>query len=635
MNTKILCLFLVLCTFSSISFAQNTNLIAFTLPPELKKDANAVIRENNIEITIEDIHKMVVKERRVTTVLNKLGNKHIDTYLNYDNDTKIINLTAKVYNSFGKEIKKFSKNKFIDVSAVDGGTLYSDARVKYIEYTPTEYPYTVIVEKEYKTSSTGFIPKWYPQDAFYLSVQRSEYTIHNPQNIETRVLEQNIDGYSIKKLSENNIHYVANNIPALKYEQNTISFHEITPSVSVALNQFTLKGVHGNGKNWDEFGKWMYFKLLEGRTALNPATIEKVKNLVSGIENDIEKAKKVYDFVQKKTRYISVQIGIGGWQPISAQEVDKLGYGDCKGLTNYTKALLDVVGITSYHTIVYADEKRNIDKNFTSIQGNHMILNIPNHEKDIWLECTSQTKPFGFLGEFTHDRDVLVVTPEGGIIKRTPTYKNEFNSQDTKANINLDNKGNISATVNIISKGTQYDDKYSIESLSKDDLAKYYTSKLWFYNNNLDIISTSLTNDKEKVEFKENIKVKLSDYATTTENELMLRVNVFNKNAYVPKRYRNRNLPLRISSGYKDVDEYTFLIPESYTIGMLPEKVEINNKFGSYTMELLKIDSNTLRYKKTFILKEGTYPKEDYKLYRKFRKRIAKKENLRIVLPKK
>jgi transglutaminase-like putative cysteine protease len=45
-----------------------------------------------------------------------------------------------------------------------------------------------------------------------------------------------------------------------------------------------------------------------------------------------KKAKKIYQYLQNKTRYISVQIGIGGFQPVTAADVDRLGYGDCKGI---------------------------------------------------------------------------------------------------------------------------------------------------------------------------------------------------------------------------------------------------------------------------------------------------------------
>ena len=42
------------------------------------------------------------------------------------------------------------------------GTLYSDSRVIYYDYTPVSYPYTYELEYEYESSSTGFIPRWYP-----------------------------------------------------------------------------------------------------------------------------------------------------------------------------------------------------------------------------------------------------------------------------------------------------------------------------------------------------------------------------------------------------------------------------------------------------------------------------------------
>ena len=75
---------------------------------------------------------------------------------------------------------------------------------------------------------------------------------------------------------------------------------------------------------------------------------------------DIGKAKKIYQYVQDNTRYISVQVGIGGMQPITAKEVDLVKYGDCKGLTNYTKSLLDIVGVKSNYTRLYASASNQI-----------------------------------------------------------------------------------------------------------------------------------------------------------------------------------------------------------------------------------------------------------------------------------
>lgn len=626
-------LLLLLNTF--FSFSQETNLSSILIPKELKKNANAVVRYNSTEVIIEDINKMIVRKKRIITILNKVGDKEVDTYAHYDNDTKINKLSAKIYDAFGNEIKKYSKRKFLDVSAVDGGTLYSDSRVKYIDYTPTSYPYTVVFESEYKTSSTGFIPKWYPLESYYLSVENSEYKIINSKHFNIRIKEKNFDNFSIEKINGPIIHYKMVNQPAIKYENNSIPFVDLMPSLLSAMNSFSLKGVSGEAHDWKTFGTWMNNKLLNDKNQLSEQTINHVKSLIANTNNNVEKARIIYNYVQNKTRYISVQVGIGGWEPIAADEVDKVSYGDCKGLTNYTKALFDAVGLEANYTVVYAQNRRDIDSDFASIQGNHVILNIPNNGNDIWLECTSQTLPFGFLGDFTDDRNVLVVTKEGGIIKRTPAYKNETNLQVSKAIITLDSLGNANARLERTSGGIQYDNIYQIENKSKEDQKKFYTSKTWGYNNNLEIKNITLKNNKEEVIFTENLDILIGDYASLNQGDYLFRLNVFNKNTYVPQRYRTRTSPLKIDRGYKDVDEYTFKIPQGYSIGVLPDKKEIKTKFGNYSLSIYKKDDSTLIYKKSILIKDGVYPKEDYKFYRKFRKKIAKLENLRVALIKK
>lgn len=636
MKKRIVLQTLFFCLFTTIIFSQKVAYSSLLIPPELKENANAVIRNHTTEITIEAVDRMTVAEKRVVTILNKVGNRNVDLYAHYDNDTKITKLSARVYDALGNEIKKYSKGKFLDVSAVDGGTLYSDSRVKYVDYTPISYPYTVVFESEYKTSSTGFIRGWFPIENYFISVEESKYTLKNPTTIPFRKKEFHFEDFKIQK-QENDfgLEVTLKNQKAFKYENSSLNFRDIAPQLKVATNKFYLKGVYGKATNWEEFGKWMYEELLKGRDVLDEATKSKITALVKEVENPIERAKRVYQFMQDKTRYISVQVGIGGWEPIAANQVDKVGYGDCKGLTNYTKALLDVANVESYYTVVYADKKRDIDKDFTSIQGNHIILNIPNKGNDVWLECTSQTIPFGFLGSFTEDRNVLVITPEGGIIKRTPAYKNDINLQTTNATIQLDTEGNVKASLKRVSKGIQYDDKYRYETLSKEDLIKRYKSNDWSYNNNLEITAVNLKNDKENIVFMEDLDISIQNYAAVNQGEYLFRVNVFNRESYVPKRYRKRKLPLKIHRGYKDVDKLTIKVPEGYSLGVLPETKELSTKFGSYKISFQKVDDVTLKYEKEILIKSGTYTKEDYKAYRSFRRSIARYENTRIALKKK
>ncbi|CAM1371131.1 conserved hypothetical protein [Tenacibaculum litoreum] len=629
----ILSIVFMLC--SNIFSQEKENLSSLFIPKKLKENANAIIRLNKTVINIEAVDRLVIEQQRIVTVFNKLGKKHINAYKHYNKDTKITKLSATIYDALGNKIKKYSKSDFQDVSAIDGGTLYSDSRVKFLEHTPTSYPYTVLFESEYKNSSTGFIPKWFPIENYNLAIEKSVYVINNPQNIPFRKRNKNFVNFPIKNSSSNNnINYTLTNQPAIRPEYYTLNFEELVPNMSVSLDSFSLKGIKGNAKNWEEFGKWMYSNLISGKNQLPPSTISKVKQLVKDTNNPIEKAKIIYDYMQNKTRYISVQVDIGGWEPIAAYKVDEVSYGDCKGLTNYTKALLDVVGIKSYHALVYAGNKKNIDSSFTSIQGNHMILNIPNDGKDIWVECTSQTMPFGFLGDFTDDRDVLVITPEGGVIKRTPAYINKDNLQLTKADVKLLPNGNISAHFERKSYGTQYYDKYSIKEFTKKELNKYYKSTVWDYNNNLEVDNIKLSNNKEQIEFTENLDIKIEKFATVRDSSYLFKLNIFNRITGVPKKYRNRQQPIEVERGFTDKDEFTFTLPQGYKYTSLPEKRNITNKFGTYNIRFEKIDDTTFKYKREFSLLKGIYPKEDYKAYRKFRKTVVKYDNLRIELIK-
>ena len=137
-----------------------------------------------------------------------------------------------------------------------------------------------------------------------------------------------------------------------------------------------------------------------------------------------------------------------------ANDVDRLGYGDCKALSNYTRALLNAVDVPSYNTLLYGDRnKHDIQSDFVSMQGNHMILSIPNGENYVFLECTSQDNPFGYQANFTDDRNVLVMKPDGGEIVRTKKYENKDNSQNNKGSYSLSETGDFSGKITMVSEG--------------------------------------------------------------------------------------------------------------------------------------------------------------------------------------
>lgn len=614
---------------SLTTYAQE-KLIALTIDSELKENANAVIRLNDNLINIEAFNKFTYKNKRIVTVLNKGGKADVGAYMHYSSNVNIKKLEAIIYDAFGKEIKKVRKKEFQDVSAVDGGTLYSDSRVKYLDYTPVSYPYTVVFETEVVYKSTAFIPGWRPIEGTYVSTEESSYKVINTSGVDLKIKTQNFEDYNIEKLGEFN--YVAKALKAIKGEAYAPAFNTYAPTLKVALTKFVMEGVEGVNKDWQDFGKWVDDKLIHNTQDLPPAVKTEIKQITADAMSNIEKAKLVYQYMQDKTRYISVQVGIGGWKPMLASDVDRLGYGDCKALTNYTKALLDEVDVESYYTIIYGGRSiENIDKDFSATQGSHAILAVPNDNDYIWLECTSQTVPFGYNAYFTDDRDALIITPEGGKIVHTKVYDTKDNLQTTVATVKLDDKGSIFADVSIVSKGSQYNYHSELETKSEKDIKLYY--KNYFDNiNNLELLKLSRNNNKNDIAYTETINLAAGKYASKAGSRFLYAPNMFNKRTIVPPRYKSRKLPFKIDRGFTDVDEYEITLPETLEVEALMKPVSIENQFGSYSASIEKNLENKLVYKRKLVLNKGGYKKEDYKAFRDFYLKIVKHDKSKIAL---
>jgi len=614
-------------------FSQSNDFSSFTIPDSLKTHANAVIRYENTSIEIVNQSKMIINKQMVVTVLNKLGNEDGYIYLYYDDHSKIKNVSVKIYDALGKEIKKIRQNDFKDISAA-GNNLYSDNRVLFYEHIPLNYPYTIKYHYEISTSNTAFIPNWLPIKYFYASTQKSIYNIIFPSDIKINLEEFNLKGYLIENNNgDHNISYTLSNALAIENEYLSPFFLDYGPHVKFAANKFHLAGVDGQAKNWKEFGSWINHELLDGRDDLNENVKSEIQHLVKGVEDEKERTRLVYDYMQEKTHYISVQIGIGGWKPMLANDVDKLGYGDCKALTNYTHALLEAANVKSFYTVLYAKRRRNIDNNLANIQGNHAILMVPTKKDTIWLECTNQKSPFGYLGKFTDDRDALVVTPEGGKIIHTKKYTSDENKQLIIAEFTLDEKGNISAKAKIKSLGTQYENHYVIADYDKKEKDEYY-KKFFDKINNMKIEKTSFKNDDINIEFTEEIDFSANNYAVNSGERMLVRLNAFNVNQNVPKRYRNRKQALEIQFGFLDIDHVIINLPKNYLIESIANKKEIVTKFGKYKISMERISDQQIKYSRELLVNQGLYSVEDYNKYRKFRKKVNQLDNSKIVLIK-
>lgn len=635
MNTdvKIYLIILILLFFSlKSSAAAEIKYKASDIPADLLKDAKAVVRKSETTIEISDIDKMVMRVTYAITILNENGIRNSVLTQFYDKFLTVRKIKSDLYDQYGVPIKNGLNVEVEDYSANVGYSLYEDNRVKVLDPKYRTFPFTVEYTYEIAFNGLLYYPDWGVYDDYNVSVEKSSFTIRSPIGFKFRYLEKNMsNGCSITESENKSIHsWKYENMPAVKNEPFGKSFMEYTPVVYSAPSDFAIGGYKGNLDSWNNFGKWLNL-LAEGRNVLDKETNEKVKDMVSGLTDENDKIKVLYDYLQNKVRYVLVKVGMGGWQTIEAETVNRVSYGDCKALTNYMKSLLDVVGIRSYYTLVRAGESAPmINADFPSNQFNHVILCIPRLTDTLWLECTSQNIPFGYIGTFTDNRKALITGQDGGALVTTRKYSLNENKQFRKAVIDLAPDGSAISTVKTDYTGVLYDKIYSVLHMDEVDSRKFMLEHISIPT--FDLIS--FTHDEKKSiipEIRENLNLKLSNYGIIMGNRILINPNLMTRIEKLPYRTKDRKSEISIRRPCNEIDTVIFRLPAKYKLDKMPPKVSFSTKFGEYSTEIIS-DNKTISFIRRFKLFNGDYPVSEYPEFVDFFEKISASDESKIAI---
>lgn len=614
-------------------FGSDIRYPVHEIPAELKENMYAVIREKNVRHTIKSRNSYLTHYREVITILNPGGRDYATIKIHYDKMTTIKSIRAIVYNALGQEVKKLKQNEIEDSSTFDGFSLFNDNRIKTVTLTQPTYPFTIEYEYEVVNNFLYSFPTYFLYVDDEVSVERQTYSIVYPANNKPRYRVFKATDPTIVPLGSGQEELkweFINTIPA-KFEYASPYLNEIVPSVWVAPNDFEYGGFEGNMSTWQNFGLWQ-LKLNEGRDILPEATRQKIRELTRNAKSVEERARIVYSFLQNKTRYVSIQEGLGGLQPFPATLVDEVGYGDCKALSNYTVALLREVGVNGYYAKIRAGENEPpMVLDFPSHQTNHIIVVVPNAKDTIWLECTSQTNPFGYLGSFTGDRHALMVTEHGGTIIKTQTYSGNQNQQIRSGVVVLDKTGNAKASVKTRFTGLQFenDNLNFIVDAGQDEQKKWVqaTTKI----PNFDIQTFSIFATRNKIpEATVSCTYDLNRYAQVSGKRIFLTPNLMNRSTFVPPTVEQRRTPVVRRLAYIDVDSIHFKIPADLYLEFIPEPIKIETPYGIYE-SIIKFDQDGLLYVRRVEMRKGVFPASTYTQFIDFYKSINKADNMKLV----
>lgn len=620
-------------------FSQSKNIdpalySAAGIPDSLKTDANSVVRYSSTDVVVKGPGKMVITTHKIITVLNEKGDHEGTMVLEYNKkyDT-FSDIIMRVYNDKGVVLKKYRKGDMYD-GAVPGGDLVTDERFLGVRHAIATYPTTIEMEYEEDISSAMDIGRWFLQNTEQ-SVQNEFYHVQIDNAAGFRYISKNTNIKPEKKLNANTADYywAVNNLKAFKLEDGAEPWR-VLPHIYFAANNFEFFGVKGNLATWNDFGKF-----LQGLNAdvgsLSPQREEEVRKMTDTIKSDKKKAEFLYIYLQKNMRYVSVQLGIGGFKPFPATFVDQQKYGDCKALSNYMGALLKAVNIPSCYAVVNAESnKEPADFSFPFNSFNHVILCVPFKGDTTWLECTSSLNKFGQLGPFTENRTALLITPDGGKLVNTPRSKIADNQFNSEAHITLAEDGSAKTTIKILATGEYRFDYLSYAALKLDEQKEQYLRMLNIKQPSMFNINSGKDADGIK---EVDLDIEYDKFCDVMAGDKQFyRPRAFDLCAFSVPIEEKRKSDYYFEHPLEKSCVTTIDLPSGYEVETLPANQSLKFSYGDYDVKYVyDAAKNQVVSTAKFNITNHVIPAAKYTELQQYLDAVAKAQNKKLVIKRK
>jgi len=582
-------------------------------------DAELIVQQTNIEINNNKLTKDLYYEIKI---YNRAGEKYTKITIPYSKLYKLSKIEAYIKDSNGRIVKKLKKSEIVERSSISNFSFYEDDFVKEFTLKHNSYPYTIVYSYQIQQNEFLYIDYWTPIIDDKIPTVKANLNLSIPIGYKISFANQNVNNPNIDSAGYFiNFHWHTSYTDIVKPEVFTPPISKFLPSVAIIPQEFNYEK-RGSFKDWISYGDWQY-ELLQGLNELPDIEKSKILTLIKDVDENKEKIKILYHYLQDETRYINITIETGGFKPYPATYVSNNKYGDCKALTNYFKSILDYIGIKSYYSKVFAGNPiKEINKIFPSQQFNHVILYIPFEGEDVWLDCTSDGA-FNYLGTFTQNRDAFVISSNNSYFIKTPALKPIDVLDACKIEINYNPKDAIVKFQNTY-KGDLYENILHLErNFNESEKSKIVRN--YIVADGFQLMDYQISNPN-----RDSVKIELSYEATSQNiykhygNDILVSNIAFSLPNF--EKPKIRKLPVQIDYPIYKIDTLIYEIPVGYKLHKSQDNYSVLNKFVEFKFNIYENDGNIM-ITKSLLINSGYYPVSEYEEFYDFYKQVVEIEN--------
>ena len=574
----------------------------------------AEIRKSHVQVNVVSANEYYVTTHE-EVVIYKENKAYLANYsTTLDKDEKIDKFSCVIEGVNGGFKKKFkagdlSRSQYSESLATDAESVYLGVDI------PT-YPIVVTTDVTiHHTNNTLVYPSFVPVYSYDVAVTDALYEITFPSALAIRYLTtgEPIKPTVAEAAGKTKWTFSVKDVAPLVKEKYDGGLSKLVPKVFFIPESVDYYGNKGSLKTWEEFGKWVG-ALCEGRGELPAAAIEKVHALTDTCTSDWSKVAVLYDFLKQTTRYVSIQLGIGGFRPLPAEYVWRTGFGDCKALTNYMQALLKEAGVQSTYTLISTEQDKLLSlPNFQQL--NHVILKVPTSKQVIWMECTNPEIPLGYTHDDIAGHDALEVTPQGGKLVSLKDYPDSVNLVTTRVELKLQPDGTASVAIVDSLYAHTYTNKYSWKNKNDRDRRDLASAAFDLPFGEITKCESCLIPFKTRVEAgvvpctATSVEAAGVKITSGTGARMFVTINPLHKHFKEDNLAKDRKHELCIGRGGKTIEEITLSLPAGVELESLPRSVSVSNEVGSFTSSITEKDG-VVRVTNKLMMNRGTYATE-------------------------
>jgi len=510
---------------------------------------------------------------------------------------------------------KPSVSQASDIPAAMSNPVYSDTKV--LRYSLSGVAVGTLVDIDWTEETTDpflpgdFLSSW--RTTMDYPAIHSRFVVDVPASMSPHIIEHHVDVKRVEQQAGGRRYYIWDKRSVMPVKSEMFAPDSSVPRMTITV---------ASPLSWTDVGRW-YGGLAKDRYVLSTRAVAVVDSIARLQRTGEDTLRALHSWIAKDVRYVSVALGLGGYQPRFPDSTITSGFGDCKDKATLFIAAAHHLGLTAFPVLLNSSGVR--ERGLPSIgQFDHVIAALPKQGTTgyTFLDLTTSAFPPGKVPPSYQGAFGLVVL-SGGKSEEITFPKEAAGETTSSFDGQVSADGSVSGRFELTTRGAA-ETRMRTSFLEPLDSAQRAMMKRTFaqlFPNSTTDTLTAFDGRDPRATARITVAMHGGDGFKRAGSVAILTVPyAFRGPAGIVAQMltrassdEERKLPIDASEVFgpsTTASEFRLTLPEGWR-AQLPKGIVANSAFGEYRSDYTQ-DGRVLRISHRIVGANGVYPKERF-----------------------